>query len=124
MIDPRIRLKPSSVTLFQYENALREFLDCVGSVNLIEIKMQLHLNEPSELYEGRDFAIGKTSWVSAAGERDVFLERWVWDARAWYTRSTGFVVPATVDVTASFDHAVESVLTPPPRKQTRATKRM
>src|SRR5947208_748956 len=63
MIDPRVRLKPSSVTLFQYENALRQFLDQFSSVEVLEISIGLHLNEPSELYEGRDFALGKTTWA-------------------------------------------------------------
>jgi hypothetical protein len=95
MIDPRVRFKPSSVTLFQYENALGQFLDHSGPVHVVEIAVDLHLNEPSHLYEGRDFAVGKTTWTDAAGERHVFSERWVRDGRAWYTRSTGFVTPVT-----------------------------
>ena len=93
MIDPRLRRQPSSVTLFQYGNALAQFLFQCGSVKVVEINFNLHLNEPTELYEGRDFAVGKTTWSDKAGERHVFLERWVWEERAWYTRSTGFVVP-------------------------------
>src|SRR5258708_26120783 len=58
MIDPRVRLKRDSVTLFQYENSLRQFLDHFGSVKVLEIGIALHLNEPSQLYEGRDFAVG------------------------------------------------------------------
>ena len=99
MIDPRVLLKPTSVTLFQYENALSQFLDRFGSVKVLEIGIALHLNEPSQLYEGRDFAVGKTTWVDEAGEEHVFSERWVRDGRAWYTRSTGFVTPAAPDRT-------------------------
>ena len=32
-------------------------------VKVLEISLILHLNEPSTLYEGRDFAIGKTTWM-------------------------------------------------------------
>src|SRR5437868_12130103 len=66
MIDPRVRLEPSSVTLFQYQNALGQFLDHFGSVEILELAIELHLNEPSQLYEGRDFAVGKTTWVDGA----------------------------------------------------------
>jgi hypothetical protein len=95
MIDPRVLLNPSSVTLLQYENALREFIDKVGSVKVRGIKAEVHIGEPSKLYEDRDFAVGKTTWQDAAGEEHIFLERWVREGRVWYTRSTGFVVPRT-----------------------------
>jgi hypothetical protein len=97
MIDPRIRLKRDSVTLFQYGNSLRQFLDHFGSVKVREISINLHLNEPSQLYEGRDFAVGKTTWVDRSGGQHVFSERWVRDGRAWYTRSTGFMTPVARD---------------------------
>ena len=83
----------SSVTLFQYENALREFLDQFGVVKVVEINLELHLNETSKLYDGRDFAIGKTCWADEAGNHHVFSERWVFEGRKWYTRSTGFLIP-------------------------------
>lgn len=95
MIDPRIRLRPGAVTLHQYENSLAQFLAEFGSVDIVEFSIALHLNEPSALYEGRDFALGRTTWVDDADERHVFSERWVRDGRAWYTRSTGFVTPVT-----------------------------
>jgi hypothetical protein len=95
LIDPRVRRKPRSVTLFQYENALRQFIDQFGPIKVLEMSITLHVNEPSELYEGRDFAVGKTTCVDEAGERQVLSERWVREGRAWYTRSTGFVTPAT-----------------------------
>lgn len=98
MIDPRIRLKPSSVTLLQYQNSLGEFLDEFGPVDILDISVSLHLNEPSELYEGRDFALGKTVWTDEAGDEHLFAERWVFEGRAWFTRSTGFVTPARVEV--------------------------
>jgi len=94
MIDPRVRQKPSSVTLFQYENALSDFMAQFGSIKLLEMSLSLHLDEPSPLYEGRDFAVGKTSWLDEAGEQHFFLERWVWENRTWYNRSTGFLTPA------------------------------
>jgi hypothetical protein len=96
MIDPHVRAKPSSVTLFQYENALRDFLEQFGAVKVLEIDIDLHLNEPSVLYSGRDFALGKTTWADAAGQRHVFSERWVCEGRTWYTRSTGFVTPVRI----------------------------
>jgi hypothetical protein len=99
LIDPRIRLKRDSVTLFQYQNSLHQFLDRFGSIKVLEISIDLHLNEPSQLYEGRDFAVGKTTWADEAGEGHIFSERWVRDGRAWYTRSTGFVTPAASDGT-------------------------
>jgi hypothetical protein len=93
MIDPRVRSTPSSVTLFQYENSLREFLAYFGSVKVLEITVSLHLNEPSKLYEDRDFAVGNTNWEDEAGEQHTFSERWVVEGRSWHTRSTGFVTP-------------------------------
>jgi hypothetical protein len=93
LIDPRIRDKPNSVTLLQYTNALRDFLDHFSSVKVLQINLDLHLDEPSKLYEGRDFALGTTTWQDETGVQHVFSERWVREGRAWYTRSTGFVTP-------------------------------
>src|SRR5437762_2154397 len=81
--NPRVLAKPSSVTLFQYENALREFFDHFGSVKVLEISLDLHLNEASKLYEDRDFALGRTIWSDETGEQHVFSERWVREGRTW-----------------------------------------
>ncbi|MCI0359752.1 MAG: hypothetical protein L0211_14845 [Planctomycetaceae bacterium] len=93
MIDPRVRAKPSSVTLLQYENSLRDFLDSVGAVSIVKTDVQLHLDEPSKLYEDRDFATGETVWQDEDGNSHVFQERWVRDGRSWFTRSTGLLAP-------------------------------
>jgi hypothetical protein len=122
MIDPRIRLKPTSVTLFQYQNALRQFLDQFGSVKILTITIDLHHNEPSVLYEGRDFAVGKTTWSDETGERHVFSERWVREGRAWHTRSTGFVAPATANSRTSALPAKEPSRLSRKRKQPRHVK--
>ena len=94
MIDPRVRLKSSSVTLLQYMTAGGEFLDHFGRCEIVELHIDLHLRERSALYDDRDFAIGKTVWKDERGQGHAFSERWVRDGRAWYTRSTGFVAPA------------------------------
>jgi hypothetical protein len=96
MIDPRVRQKPASVTLFQYQNALREFLDEVGPVKIVDISVSVHRDEPSALYEDRDFALGRTVWEDGSQQQRVFSERWVREGRSWYTRSTGFVVPGNI----------------------------
>jgi hypothetical protein len=93
-IDPRVRVNPASVTQYQYENSLRQFLTHFGRVRIVEIQVNLHLDEPSKLYEGRDFATGRTIWEDQLGERHVFSERWVRQGRSWYTRSTGLITPA------------------------------
>src|SRR5437763_12303050 len=69
LIDPRVRLKPSSVTLFQYQNALRDFLQHVGSVTILETQIQLHRVKPSAWYEDRDFAVGRAIWSDEAGDQ-------------------------------------------------------
>jgi hypothetical protein len=94
MIDPRVRAKASSVTLFQYQSALSQFVACVGPIEILDISIALHVNEPSDLYEGRDFAVCETTWKDRTGARHVFAERWVREGRLWYTRSTGFLTPA------------------------------
>lgn len=94
MIDPRVRQTSSSVTLLQYANAAAEFLDHCGPLTVAELQMDLHLREPNTLYEGRDFAIGKTICQDARGAEQTFSERWVREGRRWYTRCTGFVTPA------------------------------
>jgi hypothetical protein len=83
MVDPRIRRTPISVTLFQYENSLAQFIDAHGSITIQEVEITLRLGEPSTLYEGRDFAMGKTACLNEAEEPQVFLERWVREGRAW-----------------------------------------
>ena len=95
MIDPRLRDQPGSVTLFQYQNALLQFIDRFGPLTILEISVSLHLDESNKLYEGRDFAVGRTIGSDKGGERHVFSERWVCQEQAWYTRSTGFVAPET-----------------------------
>lgn len=96
MIDPRIRSKASSATLLQYQNSLSVFLDRIGSVMVRDVSFDLHLDEPSALYEGRDFAVGKTSWRDSLGVEREFVERWVQEDGRWYTRSTGFLIPSQV----------------------------
>ena len=94
MIDPRLRAQPNSVTRFQYDNVLQEFVDAVGSVQLLVINISLHENEPSVLYGGRDFATGQTKWKDRTGQQHVFSERWVRDGQTWHTRATGFLMPS------------------------------
>ena len=93
MIDPQVRDASGSVTLYPYGEALHEFMARFGPLMVHAIHLTLHLDEPSQLYQGRDFAVGKTTLLDAAGNRHVFLERWVRQDRSWYTRSTGFVTP-------------------------------
>ncbi len=93
MIDPVVRDRPSSVTLYQYENCLRAFLDHYREIGIREIDITLHLDEPSPLYNDRDFAVGQTTWEDGLGAEHTFQERWVREGRSWYTRSTGFLVP-------------------------------
>ena len=93
MIDPQVRDASGSVTLYQYGNSLHEFMDRFGPLMVRAIQLSLHLDEPNRLYQGRDFAVGKTTLSDALGDRHAFLERWVREGRAWYTRSTGFVTP-------------------------------
>ncbi len=94
MIDPRIREMPTSVTFYQYESALAQFLKYHSSIAIESVELELHLDEPSSLYQNRDFAVGKTTWLDKAGNRHVFLERWVREGQSWHTRSTGFVAIA------------------------------
>lgn len=91
MIDPRVRRRPESVTLLQFANAATEFLDQCGGLRCVGADVELHLQEPNVLYEGRDFAIGKSICEDIRHEKYVFAERWVREGRSWYTRSTGFV---------------------------------
>lgn len=93
MIDPRVRLKQNAVTFYQYQNALSDFLDEFGRVDVRECEIALHVNEPNKLYEGRDFALGRLVWMDCRGAEHRFSERWVKEEKTWYTRSTGFVVP-------------------------------
>ena len=94
MIDPRVRAKSASVTLLQYENSLRAFLKAVKAVEVLSMEIELHVGEPSKLYEDRDFAVGDTRWIDSRGVENTFTERWVREGRTWYTRSTGFLLPA------------------------------
>lgn len=95
LIDPRLLEKPGKGTSHQYEQALGEFLDAVGEVRVLRVTITaMYVNEPSKLYEGRDFALGRTTWEDAAGDRHEFAERWVYDGTGWFTRSTGLLKPA------------------------------
>jgi hypothetical protein len=115
MIDPRVRQQPSSVTLFQYENSVRQLLDEFGLVKIVKIEVSLHLNEPNRLYEGRDFAVGKTTWADEAGELHDFSERWVREEDDWYTRSTGYVVsPTPAGIVSPSLHAMDDACNRPP----------
>jgi hypothetical protein len=98
MIDPRVRAQARSVTLLQYTNALRDFVAAVGPIAVERIDLDLHLDEPSALYEDRDFAVGETWWKGEDGQSRRFAERWVRDGRTWFTRNTGFVVPADASI--------------------------
>jgi hypothetical protein len=116
MIDPRVRAKSSSVTLFQYQSALNQFAVRFGPIEILDISISVHLNEPSKLYEGRDFAVGETTWEDQRGQRHVFAERWVREGRLWYTRSTGFVTPAVENASIPLPRAEGSLVFPRSRK--------
>src|SRR5262245_53473656 len=75
MIDPLVRDNPTSVTLLQYVTALRNFLEAVSKVQVQQIDMELHLDEPSKLYGDRDFAVGQSLWLDQAGLQHTFQER-------------------------------------------------
>jgi hypothetical protein len=122
MIDPRIRRKPVSITRLQYETALRQFLDHFGSVNRIVIAVVVHDKEPTPLYEGRTFAVGKTTWTDRGGEEHEFAERWVFDDRAWFTRSTGFVVPSVPERQSSRKRSERALSLPRPAKRNGKSK--
>lgn len=94
MIDPIIRGNSSSVTAYQYENALRQLVGYYTRIDLLSVTLDVQLDEPSDLFGNRDFAVGQTCWTDNKGEEQVFQERWVRDGQRWYTRSTGFVTPA------------------------------
>jgi hypothetical protein len=91
MIDPRVRGESTSVTLLQYANSLNAFRKSTGKLKLIEVNVQLHEHAPSQLYQGRDFAIGTAIYDDHHRRRHIFQERWVREGRTWYTRSTGFI---------------------------------
>lgn len=93
MIDPRALDQSGSITLFQYQNVMRPFMDRFGPLSVLGINVSLHLDETNKLYEGRDFAVGKTICSDKDGEQRVFSERWVRQGQEWYTRSTGFIAP-------------------------------
>jgi hypothetical protein len=57
MIDPRVRAKSSSVTLFQYQSALSQFVGRFGPIEILDIGITLHLNEPNDGSEKVAFGI-------------------------------------------------------------------
>lgn len=69
MIDPRVRRQPESVTLLHYADSAAEFLEKCGGLRIVQSDIDLHLQEPSVLYEGRDFAVGKSVCEDAHHQR-------------------------------------------------------
>src|SRR5438132_12137689 len=69
-MDPRIREKPTSVTLYQYINSLKRFLDRYGVIRVLptETEIELHVDQPSRLYQNRDFAVGVVTRDDQAGD--------------------------------------------------------
>lgn len=105
-LDPRVFAQPGSVTLIQYETTLAAFMAHVGEVRVKEVVITgLHVGQPNKLYEGRDFAIGKTAWEDANGSVHQFAERWVCDDGVWYTRATGMTLPAEPALTVPSSQA-------------------
>lgn len=102
MIDPKIRESSTSVTLFQYQVALATFMEHFGTVDVQHTAVDLHLDEPSKLYENRDFATGETTWQDQVDEVHCFRECWVRHGRAWFTRSTGYVTPGIKQLAQGF----------------------
>ena len=94
MIDPSIRADPTSVTLPRYEESLSAFQACVGKVRVCQVEIDLHIGEPSKLYDNHDFAVGKTTWEDERAEQHVHQERYVCRGQSRYTRSTGLVAPS------------------------------
>ena len=92
MIDPRVLGQPGGITFLHYIQSLNSFLEQAGAVTGVRIQITgLHLNEPTKLYEKRDFAIASTKWKDSNGNEHKLSERWVLEDDNWYTRSTGLV---------------------------------
>ena len=112
-LDPRLLVRPGAVTQYQYETTLAEFMTHVREVRVRTVCVTgLHLNEPSKLYEGRDFALGKTEWEDVTGTPHEFAERWVCERGVWYTRSSGLVLPEGVNTPAPDIHRTKSAPSP------------
>lgn len=92
MLDPSIRHDSNGVTLHQYTTSVRRFREHLGKVTVLSVSIELHEDEPTELFKGRDFAIGTSNCREASGAERTFQERWVRDGRSWFTKCTGYVL--------------------------------
>jgi hypothetical protein len=92
MIDPRVLGQPGGITFLNYKQSLSDFLNRAGAINGVRIQITgFHRNEPTKLYEKRDFATARTKWEDSNGNEHELSERWVLEEDNWYTRSTGLV---------------------------------
>ncbi len=94
-IDPDIRNQATSIAFIPFALSLERFLDHFGKVTVKsdDIKIELHQHGSNTLYQDRDFAVVKVSWLDKHGIPHQFQDRWVRSARTWYSRCTGMVTP-------------------------------
>jgi hypothetical protein len=89
-LDPRLR--DGRVDQEKYTTSLDEFRQYYGSVEVISIILDLHLDV--EVKKGpSDFAYVLVVWKDSKKVAHLFRERWVKDEGRWYTRVAGLVAP-------------------------------
>lgn len=59
-----------------YNHILSSFGHAIGKIEVVSVVMDVHLEEKKSLYNGRDYAVGKTECNTAQGKK-IFNEEWV-----------------------------------------------
>ena|SRR5581483_9727789 len=64
-----------------------QFCDVYHCAIVLDTEMSVSLGEKNEIYNGRDYAIGKTYWQDGHGVQRYFRELWVKCGREWKSRN-------------------------------------
>lgn len=86
MVDPKSR---ETLTLEQYTDSAKRFMQQVGKIEFIKTNLIAHINEKTNLYEDKDFVVGITTCKVKDKEITV-KEAWI-KRTSWHTKASGFI---------------------------------
>ena len=89
-IDPKLR--DGRIAYADYAETLTTFFQKYGPINILSLKVSLHLDVKNSKRGEKDFAYGSVSWKDRENHIREFRERWIRSADdQWYTRMVGLV---------------------------------
>ena len=89
-LDPKLNGK---IDFLWYNQNMAHFYKAYGPIQILDVKVSLHLDVPSNMWNETNFAYAKVVWKDKHNRKQTFQERWVKTPKDgnWYTRKAGLI---------------------------------